>query len=391
VLATAVILMSLMMGLGLAAFSLVDSQTRESGNERIRESSFNVGEGLLGAQVFILSREWPKGNPAVDATMPNYPSSCGPGVTHPLCPDAQQLTEAFGGPDVAKGVQWETRVRDNWLDPPVAGGCQAGGGGTPGYYTDARMADAPRWDSNGDCRVWVRASATIDGKRRTMIGLVRVEQVAEQFPNNTLTAGKFRTLSAGAQTYIDTQGPTLGQPGAVAVRCTTSDDSCTDYEASRDQVKPNVVERGFTGSALSPEALRRFEDTATVRDPASCDKLAGKVVYFKTANLNCTANANYNSPSSPGILIIENGSLILNGTINFYGVIYLGNAQGSSDYILTLRGNTQVFGSVAVDGNGGVQIGDSKLNLIYNPSVFSHLVSFGNAGIIQNTWREIRG
>ena len=59
VLITAMVLMSIMLAVGLATYGLVDSQTRESGFERIRETSFNVGEGLLGSQVFILSRGWP--------------------------------------------------------------------------------------------------------------------------------------------------------------------------------------------------------------------------------------------------------------------------------------------------------------------------------------------
>jgi hypothetical protein len=44
---------------------------------------------------------------------------------------------------------------------------------------------------------------------------------------------------------------------------------------------------------------------------------------------------------------------------------------------------------VAVDGNGGVAVGESKKNLVYDPNAATRVVSYGNAGIIQNTWREI--
>jgi hypothetical protein len=44
---------------------------------------------------------------------------------------------------------------------------------------------------------------------------------------------------------------------------------------------------------------------------------------------------------------------------------------------------------VAVDGNGGVAVGESKANLVYDKDAAARVVSFGNAGIIQNTWREI--
>jgi hypothetical protein len=46
-----------------------------------------------------------------------------------------------------------------------------------------------------------------------------------------------------------------------------------------------------------------------------------------------------------------------------------------------LGGNSLVQGSVAV--------GESKQNLVYDPNASARVVSFGNAGIIQNTWREI--
>src|SRR6185312_11375690 len=92
-------------------YAYVDSQTQETGRERVRETSFNVGEGLLGSQVFVLSRSWP--GTAAEA----YPTSCGT-TAHAKCPDGASLVAAFGGADVAKGVVWQTRVLDNRLDNP---------------------------------------------------------------------------------------------------------------------------------------------------------------------------------------------------------------------------------------------------------------------------------
>ena len=43
-----------------------------------------------------------------------------------------------------------------------------------------------------------------------------------------------------------------------------------------------------------------------------------------------------------------------------------------------------------MDGPGGVFINAGKQNLVYDPNVFTKVVSFGNAGIIQNTWRKSR-
>ncbi len=43
-LVTAVIVMSLMIGVGLASYAYVDTQVEQSANERTRESSFNYAE-----------------------------------------------------------------------------------------------------------------------------------------------------------------------------------------------------------------------------------------------------------------------------------------------------------------------------------------------------------
>src|SRR5688500_19577526 len=104
------ILMALMTMTGLATYAYVDTQTIETGRERVRETSFNVGEGLLGSQVFILSRDWP------GQLSQQYPASCQSGSAVGKCPDAAALTAAFGGPDVAKGVTWQTRIIDNKLE-----------------------------------------------------------------------------------------------------------------------------------------------------------------------------------------------------------------------------------------------------------------------------------
>ena len=44
-----------------------------------------------------------------------------------------------------------------------------------------------------------------------------------------------------------------------------------------------------------------------------------------------------------------------------------------------------------VDGNGGVLAGSSGTNIVFDPRAFDGARSFGTAGIVQNTWREITG
>ncbi len=56
VMVTAILLMAVMMTLGFAVMSSVDTQTRQSRAERERESTFNLAEASLSAQTFILGR-----------------------------------------------------------------------------------------------------------------------------------------------------------------------------------------------------------------------------------------------------------------------------------------------------------------------------------------------
>ena len=58
-LVVALVVMGLLLSLGLALLKQVDSEQAEGGSQRARESSFQVAEGALNAQVFQLSTRWP--------------------------------------------------------------------------------------------------------------------------------------------------------------------------------------------------------------------------------------------------------------------------------------------------------------------------------------------
>ena len=53
---TAILLMAIMLSVGFAVASTVDTQTSQSRKERERESTFNLAEAALSAQTFILGR-----------------------------------------------------------------------------------------------------------------------------------------------------------------------------------------------------------------------------------------------------------------------------------------------------------------------------------------------
>jgi hypothetical protein len=109
----------------------------------------------------------------------------------------------------------------------------------------------------------------------------------------------------------------------------------------------------------------------------------------ENANCSYTGNDDYNTAAFPGVLVFARGTLTIAGNVEYQGLIYMANLQNSTGLVLTLGGNSLVQGSVAVDGNGGVSVGESKANLVYDADAATRVVSYGNAGIIQNTWREI--
>ena len=137
------IAMSLMLMLGLATLALTDQQTRQSGVERIRESSFNLAEGALQQQSFLLGgKGWPRTSAdalPVECTMSSDPAL----AANARCPTPSSLVDAAGAgaydeTDARSGASWSTKVRDN-----SAVNNQV--------YTDAiDSPTVPRYDANGD-------------------------------------------------------------------------------------------------------------------------------------------------------------------------------------------------------------------------------------------------
>jgi len=371
--------MATMLALGLPTLAYVDGQHRASADERVRDSAFNLAEGVLDTQVYLLSRSWPGSQQTA------RPATCSATAVAPGCPDPAQLAASYQSPDWASGTAWTTTVRDN-------------GGQALNFYSDAAVANQPTWDANGDSRVWTRAQATARGQTRTLVALVQVQSVDSSllFPHNVITAGWFQTTNNGHKVIVNTRG-SAAQPAPLAVRCTTRVPSCLGYESDKGQVSPDTTQTGYSaGSALSPERLDTLRARAIAANTyyaSGCPaNPSGPVVFIEngSCSYNNSAGPCCNTPASPGILVVANGTLSLNGNIEHHGVVYLVNQQNSTDVVFSLGGTSGVVGAVAVDGGGGVLAGSSGLNVTYASHVFNTLRGYGSAGIIQNTWREIR-
>jgi Tfp pilus assembly protein PilX len=392
VVVTAVIVMALMMGIGLATYAQVDTQQAQSRVERERDSSFNLGESALYAQAFVLGRDWP-------TAAGQYPSAC-THLTTPAargCPtpgDLQSAMDSPAIPDLASDAEWTLRVRDN-ASPAT------------GIDYDSSTDLEPNYDANGDGKLWVRADAVAKGRRRSIVGLMEREKLGEAVAQNVITAGHFYTSNSGNKVVVDTQGPSA-TGSQVVVRCTpgpgepSAGSACIGYDKGKGQVSPDRV---YSPPAVSPPPmgmdplqLSRFRDEAkangTYYDSGCPPSLTGKVVFVETNfTVNCGGNDykdTYNSAASPGVLIIANGTLELSGNkTTYYGFVYMLNRQGSSGDVLTVHSNATLQGAVSVDGNGGVKTGSDKVNIIFDGQAFIQLETHGMAGLVQNSWREL--
>ena len=395
VLVIAVVMVALMLVLGTAAMSTVDTQSDVVKRERQHESTFNLAEGVLNAQTFVLGRLG-TGN----ASNP-FPAQCTSAVAATRCPSPAQLGRTYSDAvqnDYGGAVSWWTQVRDN-------------PNGT--LYSPTAVAAASLFDANNDKRLWVTASATVRNRTRTLVALIAVENKPITFPSYAVVSAYLESSNSGNSTLINA-GDSLG----IAVRCDKPPQSsdCLDYSTKHggQLTPPGAYQLDYADDlAIQPDALADLEDFARASGtyytscPAGAPK--GAVVVIESGDCPAwTGNSSYccNSPSQPGLLIVKCGSVQFGGTVNFHGIVYAPNrttteSTGSwcstDEIVVTVQGNAAITGGVLVDGPGGIKVGSSggggpngkNGNLIYSPAAFSNVQVAGTAGVVQNTWREI--
>ncbi|MGI8660195.1 MAG: hypothetical protein ACR2LH_04050 [Thermoleophilaceae bacterium] len=380
----AIIVLGLMMGLGLATASYVDGEQSQSGRERIRESAFNIAESALDAQVLRLTQAWPEAT-GVGA----YPLSCTPAAAASvLCPDTGSLEESAKTADYSSSAcptgsaapLWTTSVHDDGLPPAD--------------YYDAQIVNAqPTYDANGNGRLWVRASGTARCTQRTVITMVNQEATSLGFPRNVVTANWFATSNNGNKVIVDTQGSSA-QPAGLVARCIAPFPSpCMKFRPG--QVSPPTAESSPSSppTAMSPVDLAAFKSRAMALNTyypagAACpSSLTGPAVYVE--DFTGCGGAAANSEAAPGALYIARGTFSLGGNSVFYGLLYMGNLQGSSGAVVTIGGTALIQGAVAIDGPGGLVAGSSKANVIFDERVFDAFQGNARAVRTPSTWREL--
>lgn len=164
---TALMCTVVMLMLGLALLSIVDTQASESKTERSRDHAFNLSESVLNGQAFVLGRNWPDsvsaapvGNPACKTALAGFGSAVGAAASGVAAVERLRPSINSAYTDAAySGASWQVHLCD---DDNVSS-----------VWNDANLNNKS-WDSNGNKKLWVHVQSVVGGKTRQIAGLVKV-------------------------------------------------------------------------------------------------------------------------------------------------------------------------------------------------------------------------
>ena len=394
-LVAATMVMTLILTLGLATLAMVDTQTEQSSRERTRESAFNWVEAVLNAQTFTVANAWPASSAqaVADCTWNGSSVSASGGVN--ACPEPSLVSTTFNGNvDAGRQPSWATSVRDN----SGAARCEDTPNSNCSYtWAEDTSPSAPRWDENADDLLWLRAEGTVNNDRRVLVALVRINNDPMTLPQGAIVAGSL-AVSGGNKAFVYQNG------SSITLRCPSqSSAGCYSEQKPGINVKgPGAKQFGYDdgGHVMTEDELDSMRTRAAGLNryypPGTCPTTAagytGAVVFIE--NANCIINHNWEinkPPLKPGILIVARGTLRFNGTADFWGLIYMYNAQewgADDDQLFDGIGNGNIHGALFVDGEGRVD-NSGSWTLQYDPNALNGVTAYGATGIVPNSFREV--
>jgi Tfp pilus assembly protein PilX len=398
---SAIMLLSVIIGLGMGLLLLTDNEQRASAREQASEAAFQVAEAALNAQVGQISRAWPgRKEEAYPDTTDNGLIRCTAATSTATngCPSAAILSAAYpasatscpaGTPKDAWGSplsnNWTTYVRNDL--------------GESTYFNSATEQGQPGYDFVGNGKLWVRAVGVAQCRVVTLVTLVSRQLVPVSFPEAAVSGNWFKVTNKGKKVIVNTAGePPVSQPGAISMRDEGCAPECESWDPTKEQISPNTTKAPKNPSttltaeqmaALKSEAKAAgtFHSAATANCPTSMSEISGLPAYVEGCGELKLTNGVANAAGKPGFLALADGTLELKGNAEFFGVIYARNPANSSAAVVTLGGTAQVIGGINVDGNGGILFGSSKANLIYDPTGFKNIKSYAGATPTRNTFR----
>lgn len=363
---TALLATVIMLGLGLALLSNVDLQASQSSTERTRDRAFNLAEGVLNSEAFVLGRNWP-------ATAPTPNNACG--AAGMGFADSLGSTTATADTRITRlrsnlnasftdaaytGASWQVNVCD---DVP-----------TSTVWSDTNLNNVG-YDYNGGTpnnKVWVRAQATVAGKTRAVAGLVLVRTTPALNPkyglvsggvkddlgtvvntlDNSVIGGVLTSLFGTTPTVAADPDPTHQPSGVTAMRCGALDleasslSTCVAGTIGALAAVP-IVTNLVTGGKLEEYPTTTTATAASINQLRT-QAIASHTYYSSSAggtaasNTPCTFTTNTGTRDANAIVFIEKV-----GTGDQYCVL---NVAGGVQYKALVIGS----GRVILRGNGAL-------------------------------------
>ena len=439
VLIVAIVVMSLLLGLGLATLALTDTQQKQGRQQRVREDSFNLAEGMLYSTSQLLARHWP--SQSVQA----FPDCTQGSTAVLLCTDPTTVSSAtgsstplFGGADYSASgtVKWTVQVRDNGdssgnvlsnytkstadglqrscsVPNTTVANCAAAGGTVSSCNPTAGTFCT--WDFNGDNQVFVRSEGQVRGTattpqfKRRIVALLKLEVRTANFNTNVVTAGWIDSTNNGNNKILVDAAGTSTSASKIILTCnpSTNTTTCPDPDMTtggtgRNQINPpndfatnQAVSPGMTQDEYDGLQIdHTYNDTTGCPDKNSADAWKGTVLLdFASPTTVCqiASNVTINAQGAGGFLVINCGQVQMLGTSKFYGFVYGRNtcSPAYTGLVVDMGGGGQVQGGVTVDNGGGVAVGGKEYSIIYDPTSGGGGKVAGTAGLVQSTWREL--
>jgi len=400
---TTILVMSIMLVLGFALLSVVDTQTTQTRQERQSESAFNLAEATLNAEAFLLGRNWPyKASSVPDAAAPVAPCS-GQTVTGDLTTPAATTTMR----DQIQSILAQTARSSGGSTAPTwwVNVCEEGtnsawsSGVLNGNAYDPTVASSPAPKPR---RLWVRAEAHVDGHRRAVAALVQAGQ-APVFPTNlAVITGKMSadlTTTTGQVVTGGVVGPLLntltggGTPlisGPIGLRCSLLDNTellgclnglfkLTSITTLAPLLQANDYVDFRSDSTISAERLALLRQQAqadgtyyattsagvgTVANGGTClpagnAASAGKVIFIEQVG-DGTGSCILNTAGSPApnatAVIVGSGGVKVQGGGTFTGVVYALHRTALAGGIADIRveGGSHIVGGAFADDNAAL-------------------------------------
>jgi Tfp pilus assembly protein PilX len=432
----AVIVLFVVLGIGIALMAAAEGNVRSAANQQGSESAYALAEAALNAQVFELSIRWPtsKDGPQPASTNFGYPYSCNAASNgYSYCPPAADLSSAYPVssqtcPAHTKGDVWNnsSTVTNGWTTYVR----DANGLSSSQSQLFSSTAEENTWpydftdspNPNGGGAVWVRAVGTVNCHTAVVITRVSDQVVGLNFPKYVMNANSFTITNSGQKDIINTEDLN-GNSSSISLRCAGDgglppNQTCAGVQNSN-QVQPaaNYTSNPAPTPTLTSAQMTLAKNMAIADGtyiPAStpCStitaaQLQGGPVYIEGGTgcaIKIQSNDTINSLSSPGLLIVANGTLDFEGSLTYYGVIYAANLGNDSGPVVTLGGTSTVMGGLDVDGSAALNLGSSGNGVInctdtsasqkcgdleYDAAAFNGLVGFAGADPAPNSFRQL--